>query len=293
MRRFPAAPATFPRMPHLDALVDLLRSRPAVVLSGAGCSTDSGIPDYGGLASRRRSATVQYRQFVGDPRVRARYWARSTVGWRRVADAAPNAAHSALAELEACGAVCGVITQNVDGLHQRAGSRRVVELHGSLARVRCLGCDAVVSRAGLQERLLAANPTLSGRWIPAAPDGDADLGDDLAAASSIPECETCRGMLKPDVVFFGECVAKTRLAEAWVVFDQGAALLVVGSSLAVYSGFRFVLRAVERGIPVVIVNLGPTRGDEHATLKVDEPVGAVLPTLSLGLAKPGAMSRSA
>ncbi len=280
-------------MPHLDALVDLLRGRPAVVLSGAGCSTDSGIPDYGGLASRRRRTTVQYRDFVADPRVRARYWARSTVGWGRVAGAVSNAAHRALAELEARGWVRGVITQNVDGLHQRAGSRRVVELHGSLSRVRCLGCDTVLSRAALQERLLAANPVLDGRRAPFAPDGEADLADDCIADCDVPACETCRGILKPDVVLFGECVPQARLAEAWAAFDEGCVLLAVGSSLAVFSGYRFVLRAVERGMPVAIVNLGPTRGDEHATIKLAEPVGAVLPALCLALAEPGAMSRTA
>lgn len=264
----------------LRGLVDLLRGRRVVALAGAGMSTESGIPDYRGPETARRARNpMQARQFFADPGARARYWARSVIGWPRIAQAAPNPAHRALAALEQAGVLGGVITQNVDGLHQAAGSRRVVELHGALARVRCLGCGAGELRASLQERLLAHNPGWDAHAAPLAPDGDADLEAALSAFR-VPGCLACDGVLKPDVVFFGENVPQPVVDAAWAIFDEADALLVVGSSLTVFSGFRFVRRAAERGVPVAIVNLGPTRGDELAALRIDARLGDVLPRLA-------------
>lgn len=270
-------------MDALDPLVALLAGRRVAVLSGAGCSTESGIPDYGGLGSRHRRHVIRYQEFVADVGARARYWARSLVGWRRVADARPNAAHIALAELEGAGIVTGVITQNVDGLHHCAGSRRVVELHGSLVRVRCLSCGGIESRAGVQQRLLALNPEFCDRTAAPAPDGDADVTGRPLASFRVADCGSCGGVLKPDVVLFGECVPRPRLEDAWAAYASGEILLVIGSSLAVYSGYRFVLRAVQEARPVAIVNLGPTRGDGHATVKVSGSVGHSLPRLAAEL----------
>jgi NAD-dependent protein deacetylase/lipoamidase sirtuin 4 len=250
------------------------------VLSGAGCSTESGIPDYRGPGARRRNP-VQYKAFVSSEAARARYWARSAVGWRRISQATPNAAHLALATLERHGLVTGIITQNVDGLHRRAGSQTVLELHGSLSRVRCLGCGHLESRANLQERLLTLNTGYAPRRSAAvvAPDGDAELELEHDAAFRIPACRVCDQMLKPDVVFFGENVPKSRVEEAWRLFHDADALLVVGSSLTVFSGYRFVLRAAQEGRPVAIVNRGWTRGDEHASLKLDGRLGLLLPSV--------------
>lgn len=254
-----------------------------MVLAGAGMSTESGIPDYRGPETARRARNpVQARQFIADPAARARYWARSVVGWPRIAEARPNAAHRALSALERRGAITGVITQNVDGLHQAAGSERVVELHGALARVRCLGCGALEPRAALQERLLEHNPGWDAHAAPVAPDGDADLEAALAGFR-VPGCAACDGVLKPDVVFFGENVPAKVVESAWALFDEAEALLVVGSSLTVFSGFRFVRRAAERGVPVAIVNLGPTRGDPLAALCVDARLGDALPRLAAAL----------
>ncbi len=261
----------------IEPLAALMRGRRVVVLSGAGCSTESGIPDYrGGGTARRARNPVQFRDFVGDDQARRRYWARSVIGWRRVAAAAPNDAHVALAELEARGAVAGVITQNVDGLHGAAGSRRVVELHGALREVQCRSCGAIEGRAHLQDRLLARNPGFEARRAALAPDGDADLPDALVDGFEVVDCERCGGVLKPRVVFFGEGVPAPTVEAAWSLFDEGEVLVVVGSSLAVFSGFRFVRRAAERGVPVAIVNRGETRGDPHAAVRVDAAAGAVL-----------------
>jgi len=262
-------------VPDLSALVDLLRTRRTVALTGAGCSTESGIPDYRGEGRVRRTS-IQYREFVGSEAVRRRYWGRSVAGWSTIAAARPNAAHRALAALEARGRIAGVITQNVDGLHHAAGSRRVVELHGALARVRCLGCGALAARAELQDRLLAANPGWLTHAASAAPDGDADLPDETVADFRVDVCRRCAGVLKPDVVFFGENVPRATAEAAWALFDEAEALLVVGSSLAVFSGFRFVLRAAERALPIAIVNRGPTRGDDRAAVRVDGSAGVLL-----------------
>ncbi|MEJ2215474.1 MAG: NAD-dependent protein deacetylase [Gemmatimonadota bacterium] len=273
----------------LPALVDLLRRRRVVVLAGAGCSTESGIPDYRGPnGSLRKRTPIQYGAFVRLPEARLRYWARSAIGWQRFSTARPNRAHEALARLEDGGVVRGVITQNVDGLHQAAGSRRVVELHGSLAFVRCLQCGRRGSRAGLQERLLALN----GDWfdrltrqsaeqaVRAAPDGDAELPGDALEGFRVPVCDACGGLLKPDVVFFGENVPAPTVDAAWRLFDEADVLLVVGSSLTVYSGRRFIYRAEKRGVPIGIVNVGPTRADALATAKVEARAGVVLPQLA-------------
>lgn len=213
-----------------------------------------------------------------------RYWSRSAIGWPRLANARPNAAHVALAELEHAGIVSGVITQNVDGLHHAAGSRRVVELHGALADVLCLGCNGPEPRTTYQTRLLDANPgwldhAAATRAEP-APDGDVELPDAALDSFVIPECTMCGGVMKPDVVFFGENVPRARVDNAWRLFDEGDILLVAGSSLTVYSGRRFIHRAAECGRPVAIVNIGPTRGDDVACVKIERRVGDVLPDLA-------------
>ena len=266
---------------RVDRLADFLHGRRVVVLTGAGCSTESGIPDYRGPETRRRARSpMQYREFVRDPASRARYWARSTVGWSRVEEARPNAAHVALARLEAHGSVQGVITQNVDRLHDRAGSERVVELHGTLHRVRCMGCEATSSRAAMQRRLVSLNPDIRAARAAFAPDGDADVAERHLRAFRVPECRWCGGVLKPDVVFFGESVPAERVQSAWDLYADGDVLLVVGSSLAVFSGFRFVLRADQEGRPVAILNLGPTRGDDRAALRIEGRAGELLPALA-------------
>ncbi len=260
-----------------------LRHRRVVALTGAGCSTGSGIPDYRGPQTPPRSRPpIQHREFVDDAATRQRYWARAHVGWPRIAGAAPNPAHVALAALERAGVVTGLITQNVDGLHGAAGSRTVVELHGALARVRCLGCDDRTSRAALAARLHAANVgwTATARD---APDGDAVVDDKAARQFVVVPCAVCGGVLMPDVVFFGGNVAAPTLAAAWTAFDAADVLLVAGSSLTVFSGYRFVRRAAERGMSVVIINHGPTRGDGEATVRLDADVGAALPALAAAL----------
>ncbi len=264
-----------------SALVDVLRDRRIVVLSGAGCSTESGIPDYRGPETRKRSHNpVRYRAFISDPQARQRYWARSAIGWPRFQAAQPNDGHRALAALEAVGQVAGVITQNVDGLHQAAGSRTVVDLHGALHEVACLDCRRITQRQRLQEHLLMLNPGWTRADVELAPDGDAEIEDARMRSFRVPSCGRCGGVLKPNVVFFGENVPAPRVTDAWSVFDEAEALLVVGSSLTVYSGYRFVRRAAERGIPVGLVNLGATRGDAEATVRVEARCGAVLPALA-------------
>jgi NAD-dependent SIR2 family protein deacetylase len=267
--------------PALDRLVDLVADKRLVALTGAGCSTESGIPDYRGAGRPERPRTpIQHDAFMRRPEVRQRYWARATVGWARFSRAQPNAAHHALAALERGGLLAGVITQNVDRLHQEAGSRRVVELHGALADVLCLDCGASEPRAELQDRLIAVNPGWLDRAGAMAPDGDADLPAGEVASFEVVGCRVCGGTLKPDVVFFGGSVPEQTLADAWSLFDEGAVLLVVGSSLTVYSGFRFARRAAERGVPIAVVNQGPTRADDLAHALVGERAGEVLPRLA-------------
>ena len=267
----------------LAPLIDVLSDRRIVALTGAGCSTESGIPDYRGGGRTGPRNPIQHDAFMKKADVRRRYWARATLGWVRFSGAEPNDAHRALAALERAGRVAGVITQNVDRLHQRAGSRRVVELHGALAEVICLRCGRGEPRQEVQARMVDANPG----WLETAPeihpDGDAELDAERVAGFTVVGCRSCGGELKPDVVFFGGTVSEPTLAAAWDLFAAAEALLVVGSSLAVFSGFRFVRRAQEQGLPIALVNIGPTRADEIAAVKVSAPAGAILPRLAATL----------
>ncbi|MCG8420602.1 MAG: NAD-dependent protein deacetylase [Proteobacteria bacterium] len=264
----------------MGQLTDALRHRRVVALTGAGCSTESGIPDYRGPGTRRRARNpVQYREFVSDAMARKRYWARSVVGWPRLSQALPNAAHRALAVMEQSGIVRGLITQNVDRLHHAAGSNHIVELHGALAEVRCLTCGAIEPRDSVQKRLLALNPGWHEQRAELAPDGDAELPTESIERFRVAACQACAGILKPDVVFFGESVPREVVVDAWRLFDEGDALLVIGSSLAVFSGYRFVRRAAERNMFLAIVNIGPTRGDSLAHLRVSGRAGEVLSRL--------------
>jgi len=274
------------------ALLRLLEGRRVMVLSGAGISTGSGIPDYrDAKGAWKRPQPVTLQAFTGSPAVRQRYWARSLLGWPRFAQARPNPAHLALAALEDAGRVGPILTQNVDGLHQRAGSRTVIDLHGRLDRVLCLDCGRAGTRADLQQELLRANPGWDAHLAGIAPDGDADLEGVDFGAFRVPACRQCGGMLKPDVVFFGESVPRARVEQASAALQASDALLVVGSSLMVWSGFRFARMAAEAGIPLAILNRGRTRADELATLKLEADCVAVLPALA-GMAC-GAMQRSA
>lgn len=255
----------------------LRRFAPVVVLTGAGCSTDSGIPGYrDDNGDWKHARPVTYADFIRSSRVRRRYWARSIFGWQRIAGARPNAAHRALAALEAAGHVGHIITQNVDGLHQRAGSSSVIDLHGRLDSVECLGCGATTDRSSVQSMLVELNPD----WAPTntrwAPDGDVDLGDVDYEAFRVPDCAACGGMLKPHVVFFGESVPAERVRAAMAEVEASGALLVVGSSLMVFSGYRFSRRALLEGKPVAVLNLGRTRIDDRAALKIQAGCAVVL-----------------
>ncbi|MEU8220868.1 NAD-dependent protein deacetylase [Micromonospora taraxaci] len=269
-------------MGSLDALTSLVAGGGVVVLSGAGLSTESGIPDYRGPSGvARRHTPMTYQAFTRDPVARRRYWARSHLGWRLIAGAAPNVGHRAVAGLQRAGLVDAVITQNVDGLHGAAGSTSVIELHGRLDEVTCLDCGNLTSREELDRRLREANPDFVARVAAVNPDGDVDLPDEQVAAFRTVDCGICgTGMLKPDVVFFGETVPAQRVARCFEAVERARSLLVLGSSLTVMSGRRFVIRAAKQGIPVAIVNQGPTRGDGHASVCVDAPLGAVLPELA-------------
>ncbi|NJC84639.1 NAD-dependent protein deacetylase [Planosporangium mesophilum] len=251
-----------------------------MVLSGAGLSTESGIPDYRGPSgSMRRNTPMTYQTFTGDAAARQRYWARSHLGWRTIARADPNAGHRAVADMQRRGLLAGVVTQNVDGLHQAGGARDVVELHGNLARVTCLICGDRLSREELERRLHEANPEFDARVTAVNPDGDVDLRDSDVEGFRTVDCELCGGMLKPDVVFFGETVPADRVQTCFDLVQSARVLLVLGSSLTVMSGHRFVLRAAKLGIPIAIVNQGPTRGDRYAAVTVDAPLGVALPEL--------------
>jgi len=253
-----------------------------VILSGAGVSTESGIPDYrGATGSLRRHTPMTYDEFVGSADSRRRYWARSHLGWRTIARAQPNAGHRAVAALAAGGHVSAVITQNVDGLHQVAGSTGVVELHGSLDRVRCLDCGRISARHELDRRLRARNPDFEDASTRINPDGDVELGDEAVARFEVVGCEECgTGVLKPDVVFFGENVPRERVQQCYAHVDEARALLVLGSSLTVMSGLRFVRYAAKTGKPIAIVNQGQTRGDAHAAVRLDAPLGRTLTELA-------------
>lgn len=250
------------------------------VLTGAGCSTDSGIADYRDASGGwKRPPPVSFQAFMGSAGVRQRYWARSLVGWPRLRRAQPNRAHSALARLEQQGRVELLVTQNVDGLHYAAGSVRVIDLHGRLGQVRCMDCCRLICREDLQAELLRRNPAWNRVQGLTAPDGDADLDGFSFEELAVPSCARCGGILKPDVVFFGESVPRPRVDAAMRGLERADAVLVVGSSLMVYSGYRFVRSAVRSGKPVAAVNLGRTRADELFTLKVCEPCVAALAAL--------------
>ena len=264
------------------ALGDLLDLGEVIVLSGAGISTESGIPDYRGpTGAMRRYAPMTYQAFVGNAQARQRYWARSYLGWRQISRARPNAGHHAVATLQAAGALGGIITQNVDGLHQAAGAHGVIELHGGLDRTICLTCGDRATRVAIDSALHEANPTFDARARAINPDGDAELSDADLDRFVMITCAVCRqGLIKPDVVFFGEAVPRERVERCYQLFDGAKALLVLGSSLTVMSGYRFVVRATRRQIPVAIVNQGSTRADGCASIRVDAPLGVVLPTLA-------------
>ncbi|BCI54159.1 NAD-dependent protein deacetylase [Mycolicibacterium litorale] len=260
----------------------MLQGRRVAVLTGAGMSTDSGIPDYRGPDSPP-SNPMTIRQFTSDPVFRQRYWARNHVGWRHMAATMPNAGHRALAALERSGVAIGLITQNVDLLHTKAGSRNVINLHGTYAEVICLDCGHTMSRAALAELLEAANPGFLERaesvgGIAVAPDADAVIGD--TSTFRILDCPVCGGMLKPDIVYFGESVPKDRVERAFAMVDGADALLVAGSSLTVFSGYRFVRHAAARDMPIAIINRGPTRGDDLATVKLDNGCSPMLALLA-------------
>ncbi len=256
------------------------RSARLFVVTGAGCSTESGIPDYRGVDGEwKRKKPVEYQPFMREELTRARYWARSLIGWRNFRGAVPNAAHDALARLETLGRIGLLVTQNVDGLHQAAGSRRVIDLHGRLDRVMCMSCRNTGSRTGWQARLEALNASWRDLDAPIAPDGDADLDGLDFATFQVPGCPTCGGIVKPDVVFFGESIPPWRHAQATAALAKSDAVLVVGSSLMVHSGYRYALAAARLGKPVAAVNLGRTRADHLLTLKLTAPAGPTLRAL--------------
>lgn len=270
---------------QLDDVAALLERGNVLVLTGAGISTDSGIPDYRGPDGTRRVTPMQYAEFLGSSQARQRYWARSYVGWQRFNLARPNSGHEAVARLQRNGLVGPVITQNVDGLHQQAGATEVEELHGSLARVVCLTCGDRSSRWDLDERMREANPTYTVTSDEIRPDGDIVLNELDVDAFRIPLCLVCgHDTLKPDVVFFGESVPKPLVEKCFRLTEEASALVVLGSSLKVMSGYRFVRRAAALDIPVAIITRGPTRGDAEATVQVDAPLGPTLSALLVRLA---------
>ncbi|MFE9685137.1 NAD-dependent protein deacetylase [Streptomyces sp. NPDC006285] len=268
-------------------VADALRTGGVLVLSGAGISTESGIPDYRGEGgSLSRHTPMTYQDFTGGPGARRRYWARSHLGWRTFGRARPNAGHRAVAALGRRGLLAGVITQNVDGLHQAAGSADVVELHGALDRVVCLGCGARSPRRELARRLEEANAGFEPVAAALNPDGDADLTDEQVEGFRVVPCTLCGGILKPDVVFFGETVPAARVEHCRELVREATSLLILGSSLTVMSGLRFVRQAAQAGKPVLIVNRDPTRGDEYAVTRVALPLGQTLTTVAGRLGVP-------
>ena len=265
-------------MEGMIALVEFIeRYSNLFVLTGAGCSTDSGIPDYRDAAGEwKRQQPITYQRFVADEWARKRYWARSLVGFQRLQHARPNDAHRSLADLEHRGRVTQLVTQNVDGLHQAAGSQNVIDLHGRIDTVRCLGCGRRGSRHALQLELEQRNPDFAALDAGKAPDGDADLEHMAFGTFDVPPCARCGGLLKPDVVFFGEGVPPDRVQRAMDAIDLSDAMLVVGSSLMVYSGFRFVKAMADAGKPIAAINLGRTRADELLTLKIADRCATAL-----------------
>lgn len=275
--------ATHPEA-QLESLAALFARGAVAVLTGAGISTESGIPDYRGPETRRRARNpIQFREFMARPEARRRYWARSMIGWPKFQSARPNRGHAAIRALEDEGWLSGLITQNVDGLHTDAGSRSLVELHGSLREVVCLTCQTLRERAWLQRELELRNPNFGDAEL--APDGDAEVDDERLERFQIVDCD-CGGPLKPHVVFFGENVPRPRVDGAMQMVERAQALLVVGSSLAVYSGLRFVHAAKKRGVPVAIITFGSTRGDPDACLRIDAGAGDTLTRLHTLLGAP-------
>jgi len=260
-----------------DRLREFIDAHPRLfVLTGAGISTDSGIPDYrDDQGAWKRSPPMTLQAFMSGPPARARYWARGMIGWRHFATVQPNLAHHALAAMERRGRVELLLTQNVDGLHEAAGSLNTVDLHGRLDRVRCMQCGDITSREAMQRRLEDDNPAWLSMQATVAPDGDADLDEDFSTFT-IPPCTVCGGILKPDVVFFGENVPRARVDTAWAHLGRADAMLVVGSSLMVYSGYRFVLEASRRNLPIASINLGVTRADDLLTLKIERSCAEAL-----------------
>ena len=265
-------------------LLDVVAAGNVLILSGAGLSTESGIPDYRGPTGLARRATpMTYQTFTASQDARRRYWARSHLGWRHIGQAVPNLGHHAVAELSRRRLLAGVITQNVDGLHQAAGAAGVTELHGSLHQVVCLSCGQRTARTDLHRRLAAANPGWDAGPALINPDGDAVLTDSATESFRVVDCASCDGVLKPDVVFFGENVPRPRVQACYALVEQASSLVVLGSSLTVMSGFRYVRHAAKVPVPVVIVNQGATRGDAYAAATLDAPLGRVLTDLVAAL----------
>ncbi|ERO63670.1 NAD-dependent protein deacetylase [Pseudomonas piscis] len=271
-----------PAAPSLERLAAALDTQPFMVLTGAGISTPSGIPDYrDNEGVRRGRQPMMYQEFLNQSEARRRYWARAMLGWPRIRQARPNAAHTALAQLQARGRIVGVITQNVDTLHDQAGSPGVIELHGSLHWVLCLDCNQRSERDAIQRQLETQNPYLAGVDAVQAPDGDTLLDPAFEARFQVPHCPHCQGArLKPDVVFFGENVAPPTAAEAWSAVHEAGGLLVVGSSLMAYSAFRLCRAVVEQGKPLLAINFGKTRADALLDLKLEQPCDQALPWLA-------------
>ncbi|MCS5733344.1 NAD-dependent protein deacetylase [Herbiconiux daphne] len=262
----------------VEDAAEVLSGRRIVVLTGAGMSTDSGIPDYRGEGAPKRNP-MTFDQFLASDSYRKRYWAGSHLGWRMFDAAQPNDGHRILAELEDAGLVSGVVTQNVDGLHARAGTKHLVDLHGSMDRVNCLNCGQTFARASIAQRISDANPWLTEPdLVRMAPDGDAEVAE--YEAFQVPACTVCGGVLKPDVVFFGEFIPTEKFAEASAMVAASDAMVIAGSSLVVNSGIRLLEQARRRKLPVVIINRGVTKGDGRATVKIDAGTSETLRALT-------------
>ena len=261
----------------IDYAREQLAGRSILVLTGAGVSTESGIPDYRGEGRTERHP-MTFDAFMGSEQARARYWARSYVGWSVIANAKPNGSHFALAQAESLGRISHIITQNVDSLHQRAGSKKITELHGRLDKVVCMSCRGLLDRSKMDLLIEQLNPGIQKDVsVEFTPDGDAEI--EASASFQIPQCPSCFGILKPDVVFFGESVPTERVVSTMEQLERSDALLVAGSSLSVNSGMRFARAANKAGKPIVIVNVGPTKADDIAIAKIEAPTSVALEEL--------------